>query len=164
VRRSVDELEALGGEPVGEGDVEAHTWALRAAGGDVPAHRFAEAVDGLMRVGREVRAFLEKQPYDVLLTPVCPEVPWPLGGFGPEADNPMAAVMRSAALVTYASPFNISGQPAISLPVAVTDGLPIGAQLVGRWGRDDQLLALGAQLEERLGWQHRRPPTHVATI
>jgi amidase len=164
VRRSVDELEALGGEPVGEGDVEAHTWALRAAGGDVPAHRFAEAVDGLMRVGREVRAFLEKQPYDVLLTPVCPEVPWPLGGFGPEADNPMAAVMRSAALVTYASPFNISGQPAISLPVAVTDGLPIGAQLVGRWGRDDQLLALGAQLEERLGWQHRRPPTHVADL
>ena len=164
VRRSVDELEALGGEPVGESDVEAHTWALRAAGGDVPAHRFAAAVDGLMRVGREVRAFLEKQPYDVLLTPVCPEVPWPLGGFGPEADNPMAAVMRSAALVTYASPFNISGQPAISLPVAVTDGLPIGAQLVGRWGRDDQLLALGAQLEERLGWQHRRPPTHVADL
>ena len=164
VRRSVDELEALGGEPVGESDVEAHTWALRAAGGDVPAHRFAAAVDGLMRVGREVRAFLEKQPYDVLLTPVCPEVPWPLGGFGPEADNPMAAVMRSAALVTYASPFNISGQPAISLPVAVTDGLPIGAQLVGRWGRDDQLLALGAQLEDRLGWQHRRPPTHVADL
>ena len=71
--------------------------------------------------------------------------------------------MRAAELVTYASPFNISGQPAISLPVGMSEGLPVGAQLVGRWGRDDQLLALGGQLEQRLAWQDRRPPTHVAS-
>lgn len=164
VRRSVDGFEVLGGEPVTEADVEAHTWALCAMGADVPGPRFDAAIDGLMRAGRRIRSFWEDERYDLLLTPVCAEVPWALGGFRPQDDNPLAGVMRSAELVTYASPFNISGQPAISLPVAMVDGLPVGAQLVGRWGRDHQLLAVGAQLEERLAWQHRRPATHVARI
>ncbi|MEZ5372122.1 MAG: amidase [Microthrixaceae bacterium] len=162
VRRSVDDLEAMGGEPIREADLEPHTWALRAMGADVPGPRFAAAVDGLMRVGRRVRSFLEDQPYDVLLTPTCPEVPWPLGGFTSQTDNPLAAVMRAADLVTYASPFNISGQPAISLPVAEVQGLPVGAQLVGGWGSDHRLLAIAARLESRLAWQDRRPPNHVA--
>lgn len=164
VRRSVDGFEVLGGEPVTEADIEAHTWALCAMGADVPGPRFDAAIDGLMRAGRRIRSFWEDERYDLLLTPVCAEVPWALGGFRPQDDNPLAGVMRSAELVTYASPFNISGQPAISLPVAMVDGLPVGAQLVGRWGRDHQLLAVGAQLEERLAWQHRRPATHVARI
>ena len=54
---------------------------------------------------------------------------------------------------------NVSGLPAIVLPVHVTaEGLPMGVQLIGRPGREDVLLAIGAQLERRLHWQRRHPP------
>jgi amidase len=52
----------------------------------------------------------------------------------------------------------VSGLPAIVLPVAQTDdGLPMGVQLIGRPGGEHTLLAIGAQLERRLGWQRRHP-------
>jgi amidase len=55
---------------------------------------------------------------------------------------------------------NVAGLPAITLPVAVTDaGLPMGVQLIGRPGGERTLLALGAQLERRLHWQRRHPPS-----
>lgn len=54
---------------------------------------------------------------------------------------------------------NVSGLPAIVLPVHVTaDGLPMGVQLIARPGREDVLLAIGAQLERRLRWDRRHPP------
>jgi amidase len=61
------------------------------------------------------------------------------------------------------SPFcplaNMTGQPAISLPLGVTaTGLPIGVQLVGRFGEDARVLALAAQLEAAQPWIRRLPP------
>ena len=155
-------LETLVGEPLVEGDVEPATAMLAELGQSVTAVQYLDALDQLQTWTRKLAAWWED--HDVLVLPTMPVLPTPLGAFDSPADNPLAGMAMSTAVVLYTAPFNISGQPAISLPVAVTDGLPIGAQLVGRWGRDDQLLALGAQLEERLGWQHRRPPTHVATI
>jgi amidase len=61
-------------------------------------------------------------------------------------------------LISFCAPFNISGQPALSVPGAVVDGLPIGVQLVAAHGREDVLIRLGAQLEEETGWLHRHPP------
>jgi len=56
-------------------------------------------------------------------------------------------------------PFNISGQPAISLPLHwSSDGLPIGVQLVGRFGDEATLLQLGTVLEQEMPWAGRRPP------
>ena len=58
----------------------------------------------------------------------------------------------------FTSEWNLTGQPALALPGGLSDdGLPIGVQLVGRHGAEATLLALGAQLEERLGWPARRP-------
>jgi len=55
-------------------------------------------------------------------------------------------------------PFNITGQPAISLPIAESgSGLPIGVQLVAAFGRDDRLISVGAQLEAATPWADRRP-------
>jgi amidase len=60
----------------------------------------------------------------------------------------------------FTSFVNVAGLPAITLPVAATEGgLPMGVQLVGRPGGERTLLALGAQLERRIGWQRRHPPT-----
>jgi amidase len=56
---------------------------------------------------------------------------------------------------------NITGQPAISLPIAWSkSGLPIGAQFVGRFGEEHLLLQLGAQIEEAKPWSKMRPPIY----
>jgi amidase len=63
----------------------------------------------------------------------------------------------------FTSMVNVSGLPAIVLPVHETaDGLPMGVQLIGRPGREDVLLAIGAQLERRLHWARRHPPAWTA--
>ena len=67
--------------------------------------------------------------------------------------------MLSAPYGAYTLPFNLSGQPAISLPAHWSDeGLPQGAQLVAAYGREDLLLQVATQLEEAVGWLERRAP------
>jgi amidase len=65
-------------------------------------------------------------------------------------------------LLRFTIPFNVTGQPAISLPLHWSDeGLPIGVQLVAAFGREDLLLRVAAQLEADGAWRGRRPPIHV---
>jgi amidase len=59
----------------------------------------------------------------------------------------------------FTAPFNVSGHPAISLPLGQSrEGLPIGVQLVAAHGREDLLLGVAAQLEQAVPWNSRRPP------
>ena len=96
--------------------------------------------------------------FDLLITATIPELPPVLGQFGAEPDNPLAGVFRATPIVANTMPFNITGQPAISLPIAESgSGLPIGVQLVAAFGRDDRLISVGAQLEAATPWADRRP-------
>jgi amidase len=65
-------------------------------------------------------------------------------------------------LAAFTAPFNMSGQPAISLPLHWSAaGLPVGVQLVGAAGREDLLLQVAAELEAAAPWAGRRPPVHA---
>ncbi len=136
--------------------LEAHTWALGEVGRAIDALTYARSMEGLRSLSRRVMSWWGD--HDVLLTPTVGELPPTLGQFGPAEDDPTAGVMRSASLVAFCIPFNITGQPAASLPLAEHAGLPIGVQLVGAPARDDVVLGLAAQFEAALPWADRRPP------
>jgi len=143
------------GEALGENDVEPGTWAIAQAGRDTTASRYAECVDELHAMSRSVQEWW--QSFDLLLTPTIPEAPPTLGQFG-SPDDPLAGLFRSAAIVPFTIPFNVTGQPAISLPLHMNaSGLPIGIQLVGAFAREDVLIRIALQLEEAAPWAGRRP-------
>ena len=74
------------------------------------------------------------------------------------SDEP-EGVLRYAAMSAFTAAFNLTGQPAISLPLAADDdGLPAGIHLVGRPADEATLLRLAAQIEEARPWVDRRPP------
>ena len=105
-----------------------------------------------------IRAF---DRFDAVLTPTLAMTPRPLGWYG---DDPEEDFRRQCAYSPWTSMANVSGLPAITLPVGVTGeghpdgaGLPMGVQLIGRPGGERVLLAIGAQLERRLRWQRRHP-------
>jgi amidase len=100
--------------------------------------------------------------HDILITPTLGQPPFPLGHVGPDID-PFVALERLVGLTAFSMPFNVSGQPAISLPLHWNDdGLPIGVQLVAAYGREDLLLRLAGQLEAAQPWADRRPPVSMS--
>ncbi|MFP6600468.1 MAG: amidase family protein, partial [Deltaproteobacteria bacterium] len=82
-----------------------------------------------------------------------------IGELIPDEDDPAGKSDKIFSLIPYTPAFNATGQPAISLPLAVWEnsGLPLGIQLVGDYGREDLLLGVSAQLEEARPWAGRRP-------
>jgi amidase len=98
--------------------------------------------------------------HDLLLTPTLGAPPPELGWFtaaGPEHEGG-----RVAGFIPYTAQFNITGQPAISLPLHWTAaGLPVGVQLVAGYGREDLLVRVASQLEQAAPWADRHPPVHA---
>jgi amidase len=157
VASALDGFEAMTGIAPTQASVEPATWAMAEVGRATGAVAYEAAVEALRVMSRRIVGWFDG-PFDVLLTPTVPEPAPTLGQFGPTPDNPAAGLGRAAAIVPFTIPYNISGQPAISVPAAPTAaGLPVGAQLVAGWGREDQLLQLASQLEVAQPWASRRP-------
>ncbi|HXO14560.1 MAG TPA: amidase, partial [Mycobacterium sp.] len=96
--------------------------------------------------------------WDLLLTPTVAELPLPLGVIANNSDNPLETMERAFQFIPFTPAFNMSGQPAINVPVEWTDtGLPVGVQLVAAYGREDVLLRVASQLETAKPWAHRTP-------
>ena len=121
---------------------------------------------GLADVVREQLAVFFDE-FDLLITPTMPGLPdaFEQAAVGRLDDGPDEIKQLWAGRGTFTDPFNLSGNPAISLPLGwSSSGLPIGVQIVGRWAGAPTLLAYAERFEQALQWADRRPPLHVATI
>jgi amidase len=146
--------EVSGREPT-EDSMEPLSWALYEQGRDTSAYEHTQAMVEMQRYAREMVAHLA--PYDAFLTPALGQRPVRIGEIDPEAG--MEAFARAGRFTPFTVVANVSGQPAISLPLYQgDDGLPTAVHLIGRPAGEWELLALSAQLERARPWADRRPP------
>lgn len=146
------------GRPLTADDMEPHTWSLVEMGRTVSGPQYVAHLNALHRISAAIQSWWTSG-WDLLLTPTIPEPPPTLGQFSSTPDNPLGPIFRAALIVPYTAPFNLTGQPAISLPLHWSDGgLPIGVQLVAEYGREDVLIRVAGQLEQAEPWADRRPP------
>lgn len=158
VRWNLDRWSRLTGVEIGEDDVEPLTWALGESGRATTGAQLFTAREMLQTISRRLVQRWDTD-FDLLLTPTLAEPPPLLGEFDSPADNPLHGLFRAAEVVPFTPLFNVTGQPAISLPLHHNDdGLPLGIQLVAALGREDLLLRVSAQLEEANPWADRWPP------
>ena len=97
-------------------------------------------------------------PYDLVLTPTLAAPPLPVGALRDD-DDPAADFEAQKAFTPWTSAWNLTGMPAVSLPLYWTpEGLPVGVMLAARPAEEELLLAVSARIEEAAPWAHRRPP------
>jgi amidase len=153
-------LEAIAqttGQEVGPDSVEPLTWVLNEMGRKLKASDYMLALQRLQRMARRFARFFVS--HDVWLTPTLAEPPPPLGTFDYSSEQPMQALERARAFVPFTPICNVTGQPAISVPLLwSSEGLPVGTHFAGRFGDEATLFRLAAQLEEARPWAERRPP------
>lgn len=163
---AVRQLEAATGQVATPDTLETANWVTLAHGRQLSVEQLARSAATLHQLSRTVEPFFAG--YDVLLTPVD-LTPAPRLGVV-DANGPHrtvfdwfdAAIGRFAAFVPV---FNVTGQPAISLPLALSaEGLPVGVHFAARVGEEATLLRLAAQLEAARPWAARRPAVHVSTV
>jgi amidase len=159
---ALDAAAAKLGRPLVAEDVEPLTWTVAQAGRAVSAPAYVAAVAANHAHGRRLAAWWA-EGFELLLTPTCAKPPPPIGHFASPPENPLAGYLRAAPYGAFTMHWNVSGQPAISLPLHWSaDGLPVGVQLVAASGREDLLLRVAAQLEAARPWADRLPPLHAS--
>jgi amidase len=132
------------------------TW-LRERGFATPAPDFLKAQAALQLATRF--ALLVTDEYDAVLTPTVTQPPQPVGWFE-DVDSPEETFERMKRFAPFAATYNVSGQPAVNLPLHWTpEGLPIGVMVAGTFGDEGTLISLSAQVEAAAGgfWGDRRP-------
>lgn len=145
---------AMAAQPVSDRSLLDPANAIAAEFGDgVSASDYVRAIDGLHAESRKVIAFWDE--YDVLITPTFTQTAPRIGQMG---TDPAMAAREHLDWMSFTYPANCTGQPAISLPLAVhTNGLPIGIQLVGPPQGEAVILALSSELEAARPWALRPP-------
>ncbi|MGE0441189.1 MAG: amidase [Gemmatimonadales bacterium] len=168
----------LGRAPTRAG-FEAPTWALGLLGRALRADEFSTALRHLGTAGRQVGRFFEG--FDALVTPTLAIAPFEIGALQPKPSERFALellgrlgsgrLVRAAGLldqladqifaaIPFTPVFNVTGQPGMNVPLFWNAaGLPIGTQVVGRFGDEATLFQLAGQLERARPWAGRVPPT-----
>ena len=151
-------FEALLGRPIADDEIEPRNAAYRQAGRGLTAPAYLQSRAWLGMWARRMADWWTG--HDLLVTPTVGAPPPELGWFteaGPEREG-----ARVASFIPYTAQFNLTGQPAVSLPLHWTPGgLPVGVQLVAAYGREDILVRVASQLEQAAPWSGRHPPVHA---
>jgi amidase len=151
-------FETLLGRPISDDETEPRNAAYRRAGKALGAVAYLESRVWLGMWARRMAAWWTD--HDLLVTPTLGAPPPELGWF--TAAGPQQEGRRIASFIPYTAQFNMTGQPAISLPLHWTPaGLPAGVQLVAAYGREDVLIQVASQLEQAAPWSDRYPPVHA---
>jgi amidase len=151
-------FERLLGHPIGDEEIEPRNAAYRRAGRALGAVAY---LGSRMWLGMWARRMAHWwNDHDLLVTPTLGAPPPELGWF--TAAGPQQEKERNISLIRYTAPFNMTGQPAISLPLHWTPaGLPAGVQLAAAYGREDLLIRVASQLEQAAPWNDRHPRIHA---
>jgi amidase len=148
-------FEMLLGRPITDDEIEPRNAHYRQIGKSLSAVDYLNARTWLGMWVRRVAEWWSS--YDILVTPTLGGRPPKLGWFteaGPQGEGE-----RIVSFIPYTAQFNMTGQPAVSLPLHWSeDGLPVGVQFVAAFGREDLLVRLASQLEQAAPWVDRRPP------
>jgi amidase len=141
------------------GELEPMNTLFATMGSQISGVEYVAAIEELQAWTRRVAPWWDD--HDLLVVPTSPEPPVRLGELAPTNTDPNVGA-RMSRLVSFCSPFDVTGQPALSLPLHWNEeGLPIGVQLVAAYGREDVLIRIAAQLEAARPWADRRPPIHA---
>ena len=158
---TLSEWEQVTGRSIGEEDVEPVNWAIAQAGRSRTAGDYLRSLSWLHSWARRVRQWWA-DGFDLLVTPTMAQQPLPIGALGASPGDPLAGMRASGPLVVFTMPFNITGQPAVSIPLHTNpNGLPIGVQLIAGYGREDLLIGVSSALERARPWTARMLPLDV---
>jgi amidase len=136
--------------------MEKLTWEMFQRGLSQNSIEYMAALSQLQRYTRELVAF--SSGFDLLMTPALAQRPLEIGDIKPDGDDPMGEFARTGLFTPFTAVFNVTGQPAISLPLYQgEDGMPVAVQFAGQPLGEPLLLSLASQLEAELRWAERRP-------
>ncbi|MGI8779773.1 MAG: amidase [Solirubrobacteraceae bacterium] len=148
--------ELLAGRPPLDDEIEPMSRAIMELARELPSTGYLTALAQLQLIARGTVAFFAD--YDLLLTPVLASRPLAIGELHGCGDDPLADLRRAGAFAPYTALFNVTGQPAVSVPIGFgEDGLPTAVQLVGHPLGEETLLQVAAQLETARPWAAQRP-------
>jgi amidase len=160
VAHDLDRIGRALGAKIGPDDLEPLNWSIAEGGRRLSAVDYVASAEAGQAWARRIQQGWA-DGRDVLITPTLTTPPVPLGHFAPTVPVP-DLMARMGAYGVFTWPFNVTGQPAISLPLHWTPGgLPVGVQLVAAYGREDVLLRLASQLESAQPWAGRVPGIHA---
>ena len=148
--------ELLAGRPPEDDEIEPLSRALAEIANGMTSIEYLACMAQLQALARGIVAFFAE--YDVLLTPALAERPLLIGECDGLGEDPMADFARSGQFTPFTALFNVTGQPAISIPAGFgDDGLPTNAHLVGKPLGEDTLLQVASQLEAARPIATQRP-------
>jgi amidase len=145
------------GLPIRKGEVENLTWVLYCNALGRRCYEVMQAQMAVNTFARRWAGFFER--YDAFILPTLGEQPIPIGHLDTTAADLSPYVERISRFIPNTQPFNVGGQPSMSLPMHWSDeGLPIGVQIAARLGAEATLFRLAGQLEAAAPWFDRTPP------
>jgi amidase len=162
VAANVFEAGEARGRPIEASELEPLTAEMVEMARSISGAEYLQALEYLRGMSRRIVS--QWSELDVLVTPTLAKEPIEIGGLRPEQGEPAMKMLENAAwFVPFTPVWNVTGQPAISLPLHQSEsGLPIGVQFVGPPASEELLLSLSAQLEEARPWANRRPELAAA--